>query len=128
MLGNETERRIDTARDVLVGKLPDPNRSQKFFDDIILNAPVGAGSKPACFVQNMNTCGNIVNFTWNDLPNHIPGIELDEFVVMPNHVHGIIRIIRSDSQGANLEHTNSQRANSQRAGLEPAPTIGEQND
>lgn len=92
------------------------DRSQKLFGDIIFNPPVvGAGSKPAlCPALNLNEYGNIVNFTWNDLPNHIPGIELDEFVVMPNHVHGIIRIIGSDLQ------RDLQRA--ERAGLEPAPT------
>jgi putative transposase len=44
-----------------------------------------------------------VHNTWNDLPNHIANIALDEFIIMPNHVHGIIRI----KDGA---------------GLEPAPT------
>ena len=28
--------------------------------------------------------------TWLELPNHFPHIDLDEFVVMPNHFHGII--------------------------------------
>lgn len=27
---------------------------------------------------------------WNDLPNYYPDIELDEFIVMPDHVHGIV--------------------------------------
>lgn len=27
---------------------------------------------------------------WNGLPAHFPGVTLDAFVVMPNHVHGII--------------------------------------
>jgi putative transposase len=27
---------------------------------------------------------------WDDLPKHFPSIELDGFVVMPNHVHGIL--------------------------------------
>ena len=26
------------------------------------------------------------------IPNHFPGIELEEYVVMPNHVHGIVMI------------------------------------
>lgn len=29
---------------------------------------------------------------WNDLPNHYPNCVLDEFIIMPNHVHGIIVI------------------------------------
>jgi putative transposase len=29
---------------------------------------------------------------WHDIPAHFPFVVLDEFVVMPNHVHGIIVI------------------------------------
>lgn len=41
-------------------------------------------------VMRLNEYGEIVARTWNDLPNHNPHIELDAFVVMPNHVHGIL--------------------------------------
>jgi putative transposase len=41
-----------------------------------------------------NDMGRIVQSVWNSLPRVYDGIELDTFVVMPNHVHGII-IIRS---------------------------------
>lgn len=68
---------------------------------------VGAGSKPAHLIPNQYA--EIVHNTWFDLPNHIPNIVLDEFIIMPNHIHGIIRIFH--------HHSN-------RAGLEPAPTVG----
>jgi len=42
--------------------------------------------------MQMNDAGQMVEFTWADLPNHNPHIVLDEFVVMPDHVHGIILI------------------------------------
>ncbi len=29
---------------------------------------------------------------WREIPTHFPRVQLDEFVVMPNHVHGIINI------------------------------------
>lgn len=37
--------------------------------------------------------GRIVEKTWNDLPKHYPDIRLDMFVIMPNHVHGIISLL-----------------------------------
>lgn len=40
----------------------------------------------------LNGIGDLVDKTWNDLLNHISGIELGSFIVMPNHVHGIITI------------------------------------
>lgn len=38
----------------------------------------------------LNEYGDIVRKCWNNLPNHYLQIELDTFVIMPNHVHGII--------------------------------------
>lgn len=40
--------------------------------------------------------GLIVAETWDTLPSRFPTIELDAFVIMPNHVHGII--VLNDSQ------------------------------
>jgi REP element-mobilizing transposase RayT len=37
--------------------------------------------------------GTVVWAYWNDLPNHHPHIKLDAFVIMPNHVHGILRFV-----------------------------------
>ncbi len=38
----------------------------------------------------MNQCGEIVLSCWEDIPDHYSTVILDLFVVMPNHVHGII--------------------------------------
>jgi putative transposase len=40
-----------------------------------------------------NEFGRIVRRCWHELPDHYPHIGLDAFVVMPNHVHGIICIL-----------------------------------
>jgi putative transposase len=45
-----------------------------------------------------NEYGNIVKSCWDELHVHYSQIELDAFIVMPNHVHGIIII--HDSVGA----------------------------
>ena len=42
--------------------------------------------------RRLNDAGNLVLTTWHDLPNHNAGIELDEFIIMPNHFHGILLI------------------------------------
>ena len=88
---------------------------------------VGAGSKPAqstkpaqspaqksvlSMQMTLNDYGEIVQQAWDDLVNHIEGIYLDAFVVMPNHIHGIVVI------DEHVDLTN-------RAGLEPAPTLSE---
>jgi putative transposase len=36
--------------------------------------------------------GKIVDECWRSIPEHFPNVELDAYVVMPNHIHGIIII------------------------------------
>lgn len=43
-------------------------------------------------VMVLNEAGKIVDDCWKDLPNHYEHIMLDAFIVMPDHVHGIIII------------------------------------
>jgi putative transposase len=42
--------------------------------------------------MRLNDAGHMVQKIWNELPEKYPGIETDEFIVMPNHIHGIILI------------------------------------
>lgn len=44
--------------------------------------------------------GKIAERFWHEIPEHFPYIELDEFKVMPNHVHGIILIWGDENQKA----------------------------
>jgi putative transposase len=41
----------------------------------------------------LNAAGMIVEKVWNDLPDQYPYIQIKEFVVMPNHFHGIVQIV-----------------------------------
>ena len=90
---------------------------------------VGAGSKPAqdakparnAMTIDLNDFGKLVDFTWHDLQQHITGITLDDFVIMPNHVHFIVVI----DNCANSGDPGLARAGLARAGLEPAPTLSE---
>jgi putative transposase len=42
--------------------------------------------------MHLNNAGKIVEAVWNTLPQRFRGVKLDEYVVMPNHMHGIIVI------------------------------------
>lgn len=39
---------------------------------------------------NLSEIGKIVQKYWFEIPKHFPFVELDEFIVMPNHIHGIL--------------------------------------
>ncbi|GIV52421.1 MAG: hypothetical protein KatS3mg038_2942 [Candidatus Kapaibacterium sp.] len=42
--------------------------------------------------MRLNAVGHIAQQCWTDIPNHFPHVELDAFIIMPNHVHGILVI------------------------------------
>ena len=42
--------------------------------------------------MRLSPAGKVVEACWKSLPSRYPNVELDAFVVMPNHVHGIIMI------------------------------------
>jgi len=49
--------------------------------------------------------GRVVVECWEAIPNHFSTVDIDAFVVMPNHVHGIIVISRDSDVAENNEHS-----------------------
>jgi REP element-mobilizing transposase RayT len=41
-------------------------------------------------IMILNDSGKMVQQTWHEMHEHYPDIEIGEFVVMPDHIHGII--------------------------------------
>jgi len=67
--------------------------------------------------MRLNRVGEIVAQAWKDLPNHFAHVKLDEFVVMPNHIHGILFIEREDDM-------NGTDKAMDKAGLVPTKRFG----
>jgi putative transposase len=42
--------------------------------------------------MRLNEIGEIVVECWSRIPQHFPSVELGEYVIMPNHIHGIIAL------------------------------------
>lgn len=60
-------------------------------------------------VMLLNDAGRLVESVWKSLPERIPSIELDAFVVMPNHVHFIVTIgVPGEDDGAAKENRATQ--------------------
>lgn len=70
---------------------------QEYFGNIINNKMV------------LNVYGEIVEYHWLEIPKHFPNIELNEFIIMPNHVHGIIIIQNSNQSVINFSVGNDPR-------------------
>ena len=50
-------------------------------------------------VMRLNDAGRMVNTVWDEIPAHYPGINVDAFIVMPNHIHGIVVIVGAAPRG-----------------------------
>lgn len=48
--------------------------------------------------MGLNECGENAEKCWREIPAHFPHVKLDEYIIMPNHTHGILLII--DTVGA----------------------------
>ncbi len=59
--------------------------------------------------MHLSSSGEIAHSIWSTMPKRFPNIELDLFVIMPNHMHGIL-VITAQSQGAmNCAPTSGMR-------------------
>ena len=79
--------------------------------------------KVICGEMHLNQAGMIVQQSWEELPHRFPSIELDAFVVMPNHVHGIIVLHRF--VGASLVGARSFEMRSITATTDSVPRLGD---
>lgn len=42
--------------------------------------------------MELTDIGAVVDQYWREIPSHFPNVRLDEFVVMPDHMHGILTL------------------------------------
>ncbi len=83
--------------------------------------------------MQLNPAGKMVEHHWSILTRQFGSIRLDEFVVMPNHLHGIIVVVGAPLVGARDACVGAALVaaqpgavpNAKRAGTRPAPTIGD---
>src|ERR1039458_10380428 len=60
-----------------------------------------------CVSENgmqLSEAGKIAHRCWEEIPLHFPHTALDEFIIMPDHMHGIIVILQDDKSGSFKEN------------------------
>lgn len=60
--------------------------------------------------MRMNDLGRVAQLLWEEIPAHFPQVETDAWVVMPNHVHGILVIARDERATHAERATHTERA------------------
>ncbi len=63
----------------------------------------------------LNDPGTMIANEWRQLPERFPFVETDAFVVMPNHLHGIVVIDSDIGEFDPLKRENENRANTRLA-------------
>jgi len=74
----------------------------------------------------LNEIGKMVQTVWDEIPQFYSGVEIDAFVIMPNHVHGIIVLTdtQSESVGAGPRACPSPKTG-QPQGVAPTFSLGD---
>ncbi len=81
------------------------NRAHISLRWLLFNENVSLGKIINCQMQ-LSAMGQIADEHWRLIPDHFPHAELGAYVVMPNHVHGIIIIHdRSDASASERRGT-----------------------
>ena len=66
------------------------DKMQCLFGDVVSNSDHDAIDKKC--EMRLNELGKIAHEIWQEIPNKFPYAELGNFVIMPNHMHGILII------------------------------------
>jgi REP element-mobilizing transposase RayT len=53
--------------------------------------------------------GKIANECWLQIPEHFPNVFLHEHIVMPNHIHGIVELIKTHIRPVGVENFQPRR-------------------
>lgn len=70
--------------------------------------------------MELNAFGTIVEECWKNIPQHFLNVSIDAFVVMPNHIHGILHLSARKSTPLACRGT-ACRAPTQRSFQKPLP-------
>lgn len=76
----------------------DYSQSGRYFVTICTKNRVSYLGKICEGKMELSEAGKVVERFWNNIPKHAENVKLDAFVVMPDHVHGII-FIKNDLVG-----------------------------
>ena len=58
-------------------------------------------------VMSLNKVGKYVDQLWGEIPRHYPTVELDYYITMPNHIHGILILNTVETRHASSLQLNT---------------------
>ena len=92
----------------------------RYFVTICTHGMISYFGGISCAKMVLSETGQIANEMWHELPEHFSNVSLDAFVVMPNHIHGIIIIELAHVVGT-LHATSLNPKNKFMSSISPKP-------
>jgi REP element-mobilizing transposase RayT len=71
--------------------------------------------------MRLNEAGHAAQQCWMDIPDHFPQVVLDEAIIMPNHIHGIIVTHRRGEASSIPPHVSEEQPRSDASPLRQRP-------
>jgi len=65
----------------------------------------------------LNDAGKIVQQIWNEIPQQYKGVKIGEFIIMPDHIHGIIEIANDQNYKNTIQCVKQQNDPSRRGAI-----------
>lgn len=82
--------------------------------------------------MRLNSAGGMLQECWAQIPERFPSVGLDQFIVMPNHIHGLVVLgssVEAPSRGARPDEEGESRGSAnftlERAATRAAPTLSD---
>ena len=79
--------------------------------------------------MHLSEAGRLAQVAWEDLPHHYPHVQIDVWVIMPNHMHGIVILTKAQATDDDMRVGADPKTDvgaiskiNVGAGLKPAPT------
>ncbi|NQS97098.1 MAG: transposase [candidate division Zixibacteria bacterium] len=98
MIENEKSKYLGIYRnDSIRLKEYDYSQNGCYFVTICTQDTVPYFSEVVAAEVKLTFVGELVNKYWMEIPEHFPFVVLDEYIIMPNHLHGIVCICRDEA-------------------------------
>lgn len=107
----------------------DYTRAGAYFITVCIQGRAGLFGNVDDGEMRLNEAGRMVQSVWDEMPSFYPGVDIDEFIVMPNHIHGIVILVGAPPRGSPAPSRGRPDGDERSAGMDdgqawgPAPTV-----
>jgi len=82
------------------------HREHYFGEIVVETGQCPVSTNPANPIMQLSEIEKLAEFFWWSIPEHFPFAKLDAFVVIPNHIHGILVIDKLDDETNPTQNPN----------------------